>query len=703
MIHFGAFQYVWIICLLIGGLSFLAYQYWEKYGSMTAKSALVSHNRNYTFQTKTAFLKLLLILAGMIILSMALLRPQWGMSEQTVQKKGLDILFALDVSNSMKALDFSSRTETVDRLQASKFLIEAFAKTRAQDRLGLVEFAGETFVASPLTLDHAAFLNFLSGVGPNDVGKQGTNLAEALSVALARFEVQSPEERGKAIILISDGDETVNSKIENLAKKAQASGIKIYTIGVGSPNGSAIPEGQDAFGRMIYKKYKGQTVTSKLNPEPLKRIANITGGTYFRAKDRRDILKLSDELKKLPAQILEDEIVDTHSERYQLFIILGITLLLMGYFLPLSWNANKLSLIPHRRLSILGLVFGTMMLSGCSYQNELVFKHYNKLGNNNFVQKEWDEALKYYQKAPEFQNHWNIISENNALAVAYEQGQFENLVKKQLPTALKQHCTEGSLSPFCENLWYLTGNAYYRWGETKSDEAQKALWQSAVTAYKNALTINPQNTWAQENIDFILKKQQEQASSNEPTENKNSKDKKGGTSESEETNSESSSNENQKNDTAADSSEDQSNDSSSTDQSQADQATKPQSGASEGDSANQAENGSEESGAESKSGSDEKSDTGEKSSPTPSRLPQQMQKQLQDYQKQLEQSESKNQDYFHRSKASAENQASQDPFANFFPQGSLFKDFFGEDPFQDFFGRGEKHFNKNLNTDEKDW
>ena len=156
------------------------------------------------------------------------------------------MVFAVDVSKSMKALDFSTSREYISRLDATKYLIEEFVKKRPGDRVGLVEFAGESFVASPLTLDHSVFLNFLKEISSDDLGKQGTNLAEALEVSIARLEIKNDKERGKAIILFSDGDETVNSRIKEMAKLARDKGIKIYTVGVGSETGMKIPEGQDS-------------------------------------------------------------------------------------------------------------------------------------------------------------------------------------------------------------------------------------------------------------------------------------------------------------------------------------------------------------------------------------------------------------------------------------------------------------------------
>ncbi len=146
-------------------------------------------------------IKTIFILIGLTFILIAVWRPQWGQDIQTTQKKGLDIVFTVDVSKSMRALDFSHGRDTVSRLDAVKYIVEDFVTKRKGDRIGLVEFAGESFVASPLTFDHTVFINFLKNISSDDLGKQGTNLADAIEISIARLEVQSDtEQKGKAII-----------------------------------------------------------------------------------------------------------------------------------------------------------------------------------------------------------------------------------------------------------------------------------------------------------------------------------------------------------------------------------------------------------------------------------------------------------------------------------------------------------------------
>jgi Ca-activated chloride channel family protein len=325
-------EYWWLILpvLMIG---FLAKK-WVFREVSWRETPLFKYNTNFKSDFKNIWLRAGLIFAGICFLLFSVWRPQWGDSVQKTERKGLDVVFSVDVSKSMKALDFSQGHQLISRLDATKYLIREFIKERPQDRIGLVEFAGESFVASPLTFDHNVFQTFLENISSSDLGKQGTNLAEALSVSLGRLEVQSVGERGKTILLFSDGDETINSEVSKIAELARNKGVKIYTIGIGLEKGSPIPEGQDAFGRIIYKKYKGKTVLAKLNPDPLQKIAKITGGEYFHAENVSDLKSLEKKLAKLPQKILTEEIMSPQAEQYLVFAWIGLILFVVGFLYP---------------------------------------------------------------------------------------------------------------------------------------------------------------------------------------------------------------------------------------------------------------------------------------------------------------------------------------------------------------------------------
>ncbi len=336
---FAEFYSYWWLALLIFPLAWLGKIFWE-YRKKQHDSYLFQNNQNIKISGKNFqkfwAVKIFLVLLGLGLILLAVWRPQWGQELQKTEKKGLDIVFTVDVSKSMKALDFSTASQYISRLDATKYLVEKFIKKRKSDRIGLVEFAGESFVASPLTLDHSVFLNFLKNISSDDVGKQGTNLAEALEVSISRLEVQSTEKRGKAILLFSDGDETISSEAEKMAELAKEKNIKIFTVGVGSEDGMPIPEGQNRFGEIVYKKWKGETVLTALNSDPLEKIAEITGGKYFHAENVDDLQDLMQDLEKLPKKILTEEKLSPESEKYFWFALLGMMFFVGGMILPIS-------------------------------------------------------------------------------------------------------------------------------------------------------------------------------------------------------------------------------------------------------------------------------------------------------------------------------------------------------------------------------
>ncbi len=335
--EFNNYWYLLFILILLGffGLA------WIQKNKKEKNKILFRKNWNKKNVLNIVNYKIYLLLIAVLLLLLAVWRPQWGQGMKEISKKGLDVVFAVDVSKSMKALDFSEGRMMVSRLDATKFLINNFIKNRKSDRIGLVEFAGESFVASPLTLDHSVFESFLENISSDDIGKQGTNLAEALEISIARLDINKDRDRSKAIILFSDGDETINSQVEKIAKLAKEKGIKIYTVGIGSESGMPIPEGQNSFGEISYKRYHGKRVITKLNPEPLKKIAEITDGDYMHAENISDLKSLQKKLEALPQKILHDTTPVPQAEKYFYFTLLSLILYIIGFLLPKNISILK--------------------------------------------------------------------------------------------------------------------------------------------------------------------------------------------------------------------------------------------------------------------------------------------------------------------------------------------------------------------------
>jgi Ca-activated chloride channel family protein len=223
--------------------------------------------------------KRLLLLASVALLVLALARPQFGTRVETVRREGQDIVVALDVSNSMLAEDIAP-----NRLENAKLAVTRMINRLDGDRIGLVAFAGEAFVQSPLTTDYAAATLFLGAMEPGLVPVQGTDLGAALAVSLGAFDQRDREHR--VLIVITDGEDHEGA-IEAAVTQAVDASIRIYSVGIGSSDGVPIPDFDERGRRRGFKRdADGRVVTTKLDEATLRRIADDTGGRYFRATAR---------------------------------------------------------------------------------------------------------------------------------------------------------------------------------------------------------------------------------------------------------------------------------------------------------------------------------------------------------------------------------------------------------------------------------
>jgi Ca-activated chloride channel family protein len=242
----------------------------------------------------------------------------------------------------MNAVDTRDGFEEKDRLTMAKHMITAFVTDNPQHRYSLVIFAGEAFVSTPLTLDEQAFLTFLEGVDSNDVGVQGTNLPEALQASIERFRTQDEEERGKAIVIISDGGDEETGQYERFGTIAKQENIAVFTVGVGGFDGVPIPEGADAFGRVEYKTYQGQTVLTELNEAPLKQVADDAGGQYLHGRSVNALSQIEANIAALQSSTLSEETGTRLEERYQIFVLLAGICFLAGVLLPVDEGIFRL-------------------------------------------------------------------------------------------------------------------------------------------------------------------------------------------------------------------------------------------------------------------------------------------------------------------------------------------------------------------------
>lgn len=262
---------------------------------------------------------------ALLLLLVALARPQLGEGHAKVRASGIDIVLALDLSGSMAAEDFELKGEPVNRLVIAKDVVQQFVRKRANDRIGMVAFAGRAYIATPLTLDHDFLLQNLERLNLNTL-EDGTAIGSAIAAAANRLrDIQA---KSKIIVLMTDGQNNAG-KVPPVtaAEAAQALGARIYTIGVGTKGVARVPY-MNVFGQ---KAYMDQKVD--IDEETLTKVANMTGGKYFRAENTEGLRKIYEEIDQLEKTEVEVKKYQRYRELFPWFVLAGLSLLLLEIIL----------------------------------------------------------------------------------------------------------------------------------------------------------------------------------------------------------------------------------------------------------------------------------------------------------------------------------------------------------------------------------
>jgi Ca-activated chloride channel homolog len=268
-------------------------------------------------------IKFILELAAFSSAIVMLARPQFGSKIEDVKKQGVEVIIALDVSNSMLSEDIKP-----DRLTRAKQAITRLVDNLDNDKIGLIVFAGDAYTQIPITTDYVSAKMFLSAISPEIVPKQGTAIGAAISLGMKSF---SPgEAKSKAMIIITDGENHEDDPLKE-AEEAAKAGIVIHTIGIGSTEGVPVPVYIN--GRKEYlKDVDGNTVISKLDEDILKKIAVSAGGTYVRASNSNIGLdEIFGNIRKMKKQDLESTMYTEYNDQFQIFAAIALILLIADF------------------------------------------------------------------------------------------------------------------------------------------------------------------------------------------------------------------------------------------------------------------------------------------------------------------------------------------------------------------------------------
>ncbi|MDD2564705.1 MAG: VWA domain-containing protein [Salinivirgaceae bacterium] len=321
MFEFGNPQYLqilWIIPLLI-----LVFVSWRVISNRKVKKLgnpeIVAFLMPYRSTTRPTY-KFIFWIIAVIALILLLARPRYGVRTEEVRRQGLELVIALDISNSMLAEDIAP-----NRLMASKRAINQLISKLENDRLSLILFAGDAFTQLPMTNDYGAARMFVDAVETDLIANQGTDISTAINRGLSSFSTN--ETSNKAMIIISDGEDHEEKAIE-LAKKAGEKGIRIFTLGMGLPEGAPIPV--KARKNEFHRDKNNNTVITRLNEGMLQQLAAAGNGMYIRANNIRiGLITLFDELNKLEKGEVIGKVFAEYEEQYGFIAAFALILLLI--------------------------------------------------------------------------------------------------------------------------------------------------------------------------------------------------------------------------------------------------------------------------------------------------------------------------------------------------------------------------------------
>jgi tetratricopeptide (TPR) repeat protein len=486
MLRFANPQYLWFM-LAIPALAvvFVALHYWGRRNMNRMVSPALLHQLAPDMSPGKRAWKQSFFLGALACMILAAADPQVGTRLEEVKREGIDLFVALDVSLSMKSEDVKP-----NRLAKAKRDISSLLQKLSGDRVGLIVFAGDAFVQFPLTSDYSAADLFLSAVDVDAVPVPGTAIESAIKLALKSFETDLPTQ--KAIIVVTDGENTegdILSAIDD-AKKAH---VRIYTIGMGTPEGSPIPI-YNAQGQQIDYKHdeSGNIVLTKLDEPLLQQIAAATGGAYLRGTSGgNEVDEVYKQLESLGKTEFGARQISGYESRYQYPLALAIVLLLVEVLL--SERRGKLMLMLKKIIPTAAvLLIFSMALVSVSH-SQTVRSHVQD-GNKVYEKGKFNDAEVSYKRALE-KNPKSHAAQFDLGDALYKQQRYEEAMREYNMAASTSKAADGKAASY-----YNIGNSLF-----KSDKLPES-----IEAYKRALAMNPNDEDTRYNLQLALDRMKQQ-------------------------------------------------------------------------------------------------------------------------------------------------------------------------------------------------
>src|SRR5881396_2873470 len=458
-------------------------------------------------------------LLGLSLALISLAQPRWGYTFEDVKRKGLDLLIAVDTSRSMLSNDVQP-----NRLERVKLAVQDLINELQGDRVGLIAFAGRAFLQAPLTIDYDAVVEAINDLDTKTIPEGGTNISSAITLATQSFGKSAMGNR--ALIIFTDGEELSGDAVKT-AKIAADAGVRIFTVGVGTPQGSLIPVTSDNGETSFVKDSAGQVVKSKLDDKRLREVAEATGGFYVPLENGPRTMQQvqSEGLTKMQAAEMDVRLSRRSIERYEWPLDAALIALALSMLVSERKRVRVRRSVPapahdatHTAaggpISTAGATAALLMLLSS-------FAFAAAPGIDAYRQGKFEDAYSQFQQT--LKSHPETSAEDklqfDSGTAAYKLKDYSKALESFSQALLTRD--SGLQSKGHYNL----GNTLYQRGENeKTDDKKLSDWTNALEHYEQTLKLDPQNKEAKENYEYVKKKidelknkKQEQQPSPSPT------------------------------------------------------------------------------------------------------------------------------------------------------------------------------------------
>ncbi len=483
MIQLVQVQYLWIIAVI--PLLLLLYAFYRRHAKKMLKrfgEPRLLKPLMPSVSARRGWLKISLFCVALFFFSLGLSRPRTGARVKEMKRTGVEIIIALDVSNSMLAQDY-----TPNRLERAKLAVSRLADNLGRDRIGLIVFAGDAFVQLPVTTDYVSAKVFLGTISTASVPRQGTALGKAIVAGIRSFSLDTPESR--ALILISDGENHEDDAVAAAAEAANQ-GIQVHCIGIGSEFGKPIPLSDGS----LLKDEEGNTVVTKLDENTLMEVARAGGGVYVRAGNSDFGLQgIVDSVRDMDQQEFQSVVFEDFNEQYMYFFGLALFFLFLETLIGERKGRRFKSFDIFTKTAVCFLFFTGISLSLPAQTD----KKDIRAGNRAFRRGDLEKALLDYTRA--------AAKDSASLKAKYNMANTMSLLEDHSQAVQVMSPVPDSLE-----IPLHKADAWHNLGNMNLDQKEYA---ASIEAYKQSLRIHPEDVETKTNLAYaqkMLKDQQEQ-------------------------------------------------------------------------------------------------------------------------------------------------------------------------------------------------